>query len=290
MSKDIDLIKNKNIQSKIYTIRGMQVMLDRDLAALYGVETRALKQAVKRNIKRFPADFMFELTNIEVNSMVSQSVIPSKKYFGGAKPFAFTEQGVSSLSGVLSSNKAIEINIKIMRAFVEMRKFILTNAQIFQRLDTLEMKQVKTDKVLNSVLNAIDEHEIKPKKGIFFDGQVFDSYVFVSKLIKKAKQSIVVIDNYVDESVLTLLAKRKKNVRVTILTKNISKALQLDVDKHNAQYASIEVKAFNKSHDRFLIIDKKEIYHIGASLKDLGKKWFAFSKMDATTLKILDKM
>lgn len=168
MMDNITTIDKQNLQNKIYTIRDKQVMLDRDLAELYGVETRVLKQAVKRNIERFPKDFMFELTNDEIDFLVSQSVIPSKKYFGGAKPFVFTEQGVSSLSAVLSSKIAIEIHINIMRAFVNMRKVISNNALVFQRLDMLEQKQFKTDEKIETILSAIEDKSIKPKQGIFY--------------------------------------------------------------------------------------------------------------------------
>ncbi|MEE8589669.1 MAG: ORF6N domain-containing protein [Sulfurimonadaceae bacterium] len=281
---------DSEIEKKIYTIRGLQVMLDRDLAELYGVETRVLKQAVKRNRERFPDAFMFELKEDEVDTLVSQTVIPSKKFFGGALPYVFTEQGVSMLSAVLKSKTAIDMSIKIINSFVQMRKFISQNAGIFQRLDDLEQKQQLTDKKLDTVLNAIEDKTLKPKQGIFFDGQIFDAYVFVSELIKSAKSSLVIMDNYVDESVLMLLSKRDYNCKVTIYTKTISKQLQLDLKKYNEQYPPIEIKTFKEAHDRFLIIDDKSVYHIGASLKDLGKKWFAFSKFDKEALALLEKL
>ena len=175
-----------------------------------------------------------------------------------------------------------------------MREIIFANADIFQKFLVVEKKQleykIETDKKFEQIFKALEENEIQPKQGIFFDGQIFDAYAFVSKLIKKAKKSIILIDNYVDESVLTLLTKRKKNVKACILTRKISKQFRLDIDKQNAQYSRIEIKIFSKSHDRFLIIDKKEIYHIGASLKDLGNKWFAFSKLDIQTVTIMDKI
>ncbi len=287
MNDEIVALENSEIQGRIFTIRGLQVMLDRDLAELYQLETRALKQAVRRNIERFPQDFMLELTNSEIEFLVSQSVIPSKQYFGGAKPFAFTEQGVAMLSAVLKSTIAIEINIKVMRAFVQMRKFIANNVTIFERLDNIEQKQFITDTKIDKVFKAIEAKEIKPKQGIFFDGQIFDAYVFIADLIKSAKTSIVLIDNYIDESVLTLFLKINKNCTAVIYTKNLSKQLQLDLKKHNEQYSPIEIKVFKNAHDRFLILDDKEIFHIGASLKDLGKKWFAFSKFDKEALEIL---
>ena len=288
-----NLVQISNIEKRIYTIRGVQVMLDRDLAALYEVETRALKQAVKRNLARFLADFMFELTEDEVEALVSQSVIPSKKQLGGAKPFAFTEQGVSSLSAVLTSARAIEINIQIMRAFVKMRQFLAHNADIFQRINQVEKRQLaselKTDERFEQLFSALEDRSIKPKQGIFYDGQVFDAYNFVCDLVRSAKQRIILIDNYVDESVLTLLSKRKKQVSARILTKSISKQLKLDIDKYNQQYPAIDVQTFQLAHDRFLIIDD-DIYHIGASLKDLGKKWFAFSRMEMSAITMLAKV
>lgn len=288
-----ELVPVLNIEKRIYTIRGVQVMLDRDLAGLYEVETRALKQAVKRNLARFPADFMFELTENEVESLVSQSVIPSKKQLGGAKPFVFTEQGVSSLSAVLTSTRAVEINIEIMRAFVKMRQFLANNADLFTRLDSIEKRQlvheIKIDEKFEQLFNALEDKSIKPKQGIFFDGQIFDAYAFVCDLIRSARQRIILIDNYVDESVLTLLSKRGKEVTAQILTKSIGKTLALDVEKFNQQYPAIDVQTFKSSHDRFLIIDD-DIYHIGASLKDLGKKWFAFSKMDVSAIEMLQRV
>lgn len=279
-----------NIKTKIYTIRGLQVMLDKDLAELYDVKPIRLREQVKRNSDRFPDDFMFQLNDNEIEIMVSQNAIPSKQYLGGSLPYVFTEQGVASISGVLTNKIAIEINIKIMRAFVEMRRFISNNALIFQRLDSLEQKQSKTDDKIEAILNAIEDKSIKPKQGIFYDGQVYDAYVFVSDLIKSTKESIVLIDNYIDDTVLTLLSKRDVKVKATIYTKNITKQLELDLLKYNAQYPKIELKKFDASHDRFLIIDESEVYHIGASLKDLGKKWFAFSKFDIEILNIMEKL
>ncbi|MGB5964632.1 MAG: ORF6N domain-containing protein [Sulfurimonadaceae bacterium] len=298
-------ISNSEIENKIYTIRGLQVMLDSDLAELYGVELKRLNEQVKRNIERFPNSFRFQLTQEEYDSLGSQVVTLEKKQNLRSQiatlkkehgkhrkylPYVFTEQGVSMLSAVLKSKTAIEMSIQIINSFVQMRKFISHNAGIFQRLDSLEQKQQFTDKKLDTVLNAIEDKAIRSKQGIFFDGQVFDAYVFVSKLIKSAKSSLVLIDNYVDESVLTLLSKRDVNCKVTIYTKTISKQLQLDLKKHNEQYSSIEIKTFKEAHDRFLIIDDRSVYHIGASLKDLGKKWFAFSKFDKEALALLDKL
>ena len=290
---DKELIITKNIESKIHTLRGLQVMLDSDLAELYGVDTKAFNQAVKRNKKRFPEKFMFQLSDSEYKSLRSQFVTLEKgrgkhrKYL----PYAFTEQGVAMLSAVLKSRTAIEVSIRIMDAFVEMRKFLKDNAQIFQRMDLTERKLVQHDEKFEEVFNAIQEKDLKPEKGVFFNGQVFDAYKFISSLIRSAKKSIILIDNYVDESVLTMLSKRKEGVKASILTKEISRELALDIERFNTQYEKVQVKEFGDSHDRFLVIDKQEIYHVGASLKDLGKKWFAFSKLDKKTItSILEKI
>lgn len=231
-----------SIQRKIYTIRDAQVMLDSDLAEFYGIETRTLNQAVKRNMERFPTDFMFHLTNEEFANwksqivttngkvLISQFVISKEKRGGRQKlPYVFTEQGVAMLSGVLRSDTAVKMSIQIISAFVAMRKFIINNAQLFQKIDTVEKRQLKhemvTDEKFNKVFDALQSKELEPKQGIFFEGQIFDAYKFVSSLIRKAKNSIILIDNYIDESVLALFAKRNKNVSVTIYTKDVSKTL-----------------------------------------------------------------
>ena len=289
-----ELIKNEEIQNRIYTIRDVQVMLDKDLAIFYGVKPIRLREQVKRNIKRFPPDFMFQLTEEEVDLMVSQNAIPSKQHLGGSLPLVFTEQGVATVSAVLTSERAIEINIQIMRAFVAMRRFIASNAEVFQRLDAVEKRQIwhetETDQKFEQIFNAIEKRSIKPKQGIFFDGQIFDAYQFVSDLIRTARNTILIIDNYIDDTVLTHLTKRNKGVKVTILTKTISKQLALDIKKFNEQYPAIEIKEFKNSHDRFIIIDNTTVYHFGASLKDLGKKWFAFSKMDIGAVEMLARL
>ncbi len=289
------IIKSNKIQNKIYTIRGMQVVLDNDLALLYGVKVKRLNEQVKRNKERFPTEFCFQLNESDIDNLRSQiatskqthplrSQIATLKDNRGKHrkylPYVFTEQGVAMLAGVLKSEIAVKMSIQIIKAFVAMRKFISVNAQIFQRIDKIEIKQLETDKKIEHVLNAIEDTEVIPKKGIFFDGQIYDAYKFISGLIRTAKKTIVIIDNYVDDSVITFLIKRNKSVKVTIYTKKITKLLALDLRKHNAQYPPIEIKEFNNAHDRFMIIDNKVVYHFGASLKDLGKKWFAFSKFD----------
>lgn len=284
-----------DIQPMIRVIRGQQVMLDNDLATLYSVETRRLNEQVKRNIERFPDDFMFQLTKEELDNLMSQNATSS---WGGTRklPYTFTEQGIAMLSSVLKSKTAVEVNIRIMRAFIAMRRFIATNAQLFQRLETIEYHQLEmkqhqevTDKRIDEVFRRLDA-DIPPMQGIFYDGQVFDAYRFVSDLIRKAKQAIVLIDNYVDDTVLTLLDKREKGVSATIYTQRVSNQFQLDVDRHNDQYPPIEIKRFNKAHDRFLLVDD-EVYHIGASIKDLGRKWFGFTLMrDITATELIHKI
>jgi hypothetical protein len=302
---DNKLMAIEDIQTCIYTVRGVQVMLDTNLAALYKVETRVLNQAVKRNRDRFPEQFCFQLTTEEYEFLRSQNVTledddpvrsengiiddrrgKHRKYM----PYVFTEQGVAMLSAVLKSNTAVKMSINIINAFVAMRRFIVSNAQMFQRLDTLEIKQYETDKKLEKVLIAIESKMIMPKQGIFYDGQIFDAHVFISNLFKSAEKSIIIIDNYFDESILTQLTKCRMNVRVKVFIKKTSNALLQDVKKFNKQYYPIELIEFDHSHDRFIIIDDTDLYHFGASLKDLGKKWFAFSKIDKGALEMLSKL
>ena len=251
---------------------------------------KRLNEQVKRNIERFPEVFRFELTDTEKTELVANCDRFESMKHSSTLPYVFTEQGIAMLSAVLRSAVAVQVSIQIMNAFVEMRKFISTNAGIFQRLENVEQKQLATDEKFEQLFKALEDKSLKPKQGIFFDGQVFDAYVFVADLIKTAKTSIVLIDNYVDESILQLFSKRNKKTTATIYTKNISKVLKQDVEKHNAQYPTIALKAFDKAHDRFLIIDQNTVYHFGASLKDLGKKWFAFSKMDITAMEMLTKL
>jgi hypothetical protein len=295
-----------------------------------------LNQAVQRNIERFPADFMFQLSKEEAESLksqfatssedssrsqfatlndeqenlrsqfatsnansinlTSQIVISNKR--GGQRylPYAFTENGIVMLSSVLRSPIAIATNIQIMRAFTAMRRFIAANAQVFQRLEVIEHTQLslaahqeEADKKFEEIFRRLDDGSVTPKQGIFYDGQIFDAYVFITERVRGAKKRIVLIDNYINESVFTILDKRPKGVKAKVYTKNLTPQLALDLEKHNAQYAPVEVEPFDRSHDRFLCIDDT-VYHIGASLKDLGKKWFAFAKMELTTDELLTKI
>ena len=320
----------EQIESLIITVRGKQIILDRDLARLYGVETKVLNQAVKRNIERFPEDFMFQLSKEEFESLRSQFATSSEEFLRSQivtienkddflrsqnvtidmrgrhlkyLPYAFTENGIAMLSSVLRSPMAIATNIHIMRAFNAMRHFIGSHAQMFQRLEIMERNQLalnasqaelsaqvaENNKRLNEVFRRLDDNSEKPEKGIFYDGQIFDAYYFINERIREAKKRIVLIDNYVDDSVLTMLDKRNKGVEAVVYTKNISRQLSLDFEKHNAQYSPIEVKQFDRAHDRFLCIDDT-VYLIGASLKDLGKKWFGFVKLEQPTDELLSKM
>ncbi|WP_219615994.1 ORF6N domain-containing protein [Acidithiobacillus ferriphilus] len=300
-------LRGDSLRSLIYTVRGMEVMLDSDLAGLYGVETRVFNQAVKRNIERFPESFRFHLTQVEYDSLRSQLVTLNEEpdlrsqsvtssAHGGRRypPYAFTEQGVAMLSAVLRSEAAIQISIHIINAFVAMRRFMAANGSLLQRMDSLEKRQIhheiNTDDRFNKVFDALESKNLNPTQGIFFDGQIFDAYVFVNDLLRQAKQSIVLIDNYIDDSVVMQLAKRRQGVSATILTKTISKQIAQDLKKHNAQYPPIQIHEFGDSHDRFLILDDKSVYHLGASLKDLGKKWFAFSRMDKSGLKVMERV
>ena len=278
----------KQIEERIFNIRGKQVMIDKDLALLYGVETKRLNEQVKRNIERFPEDFMFQLTLEEcLRSQIAtlnQAQGKHLKYL----PFAFTENGIAMLSSVLRSETAIAVNIKIMRTFTKIRKSVPQDSNLLNRVELIEYNQSDMRKLLLETTNKVDSifqhmqsRDKLPVQGIFFDGQIYDAYTFVAELMRKAARRIVLIDNYIDDTVLTMLSKRADGVEATIYTGKISKQLQLDIDKHNAQYPLIEVRTFSKAHDRFLIIDDA-VYLVGASIKDLGKKWFGFTLMENT--------
>ena len=278
-----------SVENRILIIRGVQVILDRDLADLYNVETKRLNEQVRRNLLRFPENFRFQLTQNEFQELVANCDRFSSLKHSTVCPFAFTEQGVAMLASVLRSETAIRVSIRIMDAFVSMRHFLINNADVFRRLSTIEYHQLEmmqhqqeSDKRIDEVFRRLDEGSVQPKQGIFYDGQVYDAYTFVSDLVKSAKRSIVLIDNYVDETVLTLLDKRVSGVTADIYTQQINQQLHLDINRHNSQYPPINVSVFRRSHDRFLCIDDV-VYHIGASIKDLGKKWFAFAKMEVLT-------
>ena len=285
-----EIIKPENIQNRIFTIRNLQVMIDRDLAELYDVSTKRLNEQVKRNIKRFPESFRFQLSDKEKKELVANCDRFEKLKHSSVNPYAFTEQGVAMLSAVLHSDIAIEVSIQIMEAFSQMRKFILSNANLFQRIEHIEKKQLVTDENFNRIFKALEDKSLPPKQGIFYNGQIFDAYTLIADIIRSAKKSIILIDNYVDDTVLKQLAKRGEKVTATIFTKTINEILKQDLDKHNKQYPKIELRKLNTAHDRFLIIDKKTVYHFGASLKDAGKKWFAFSKLEMDAKDIIEKL
>ena len=276
------------IEERIFTIRGKQVMIDKDLALLYGVETKRLNEQVKRNLERFPEDFMFQLTMEECLRSQIATLNTAKGQHLKYLPYAFTENGIAMLSSVLRSETAIAVNIKIMRTFTQIRKSICRESNLLNRVELIEynlsdMRKLlieTTDKV-DSIFESMKGPSPLPIQGIFFDGQIFDAYTFVADLIRKATRRIILIDNYIDDTVLTLLDKRAPHVDATIYTGKLSKNLILDISRHNSQYTPIEVCTFTKAHDRFLIIDN-DVYLIGASIKDLGKKWFGFTLMENT--------
>ena len=285
-----------NIQALIKTIRGVQVILDRDVARLYGVATGALNRQVKRNEERFPGDFMFRLSAEEWDNLKCQIGISS---WGGDRqlPYAFTENGIAMLSSVLRSPTAIEVNIRIMRAFSAMRRFLLANAQMFQRIEAMEKRQIATDTKVDSILQRLDAAET-PLRGVFYDGQLWDARALVLKLVASAKRSLVLIDNWATPEVLDLFAKKRKGVKVTVFTsehydkKHVPhrKISDADVKTFNAQYPKLTVRYNESFHDRFLIIDDRELYLIGASLKDLGRKCFAFTKLDPGEIRRIKKI
>ena len=310
------------IDSLIYEIRDVQVMLDSDLAALFNVETKVFNQAVKRNSNRFPNGFRFQLNEAEYEeikkagsnsdtkalrshfvtfdneTLRTQDVTIENKRGKHRKylPYAFTEQGVAMLTGVIRSDIAVEMSIKIMTAFVEMRKLIASKTLLLNRIDSVETQQLvyqkENDEKFNQLFNALQGKNNIQKEGVFFDGQIYDAYSFIVDLIEKAEKELIIVDNYVDKSVLDMLSKKKKSVKARVLTHKKTKLLALDIEKFNQQYPTLKVDYTNKIHDRFLLIDKKELYHIGASLKDLGKKCFAFSRFEnkeliANLLKLL---
>lgn len=288
MTEAMALTTPIDIRSLIYTVRDRQIILDRDLAVLYQVETKNLNKAVKRNSNRFPESFCFQLTQQEAENLrfqigTSSSVHGGNRYY----PYAFTESGIAMASAILRSETAVKVSVQIMEAFVEMRRFIIQNVNLFCRLDSIEIKQSEADLKFEALFKALDNGKLQSDKGIFYDGQIFDAYSFVADIIRSAKRSIILIDNYVDDTVLTLLGKRGANVSATIYTKNFDSHLQLDLQRYNSQYPNIKIQRFSKAHDRFILLDGVELYHIGASLKDLGKKWFAFSKIDREVSKIL---
>jgi len=280
-------ISDEDIKNLIYTIRGKQVMLDSDVAMLYHYPTKRINETVNRNIQRFPENFCFQLTENEFQILRSQ-IATSKQIEktttelrGGRRyfPYVFTEQGIAMLSGLLKNEIAVQVSINIMNAFVEMRRFLNTNGQIFERLTNVEYKLLEHDKKFDEIFNQFHQEE-NIKQKIFFEGQIYDAYSLIIDIIKKATQKILIIDNYIDDSVLKMLTKKNKNVEVVILTSTKSNIQNLDIQKFNKEFPILKVAKTNKFHDRFIVIDNKEMYHLGASIKDLGKKCFGINRIE----------
>ena len=288
--------------NRIYTIRGKQVMLDYELAALYGYEVWALNQQVKRNIERFPDDFMFQLTKEEVEGVKSQFVIsPFSNFYAGQEggrrkpPYAFTEQGIYMLATVLKGKVAEQQGIFIMRAFREMRQFISNNALLFEKISHIELKQLEYQKSTNEKLEKVFQYiedQTESKQKIFFDGQIYDAFSFITSIVQKAQNEIILIDGYVDVGTLNILAKKNATVDVKIYTYASASITNNDIVNFNAQYPTLTVEKTQIFHDRFIILDGKTVYHIGASLKDAGKKCFAISLLEDTenTMNLINRL
>ena len=280
--KNLVIVDNREIQNMIYTIRDKQVMIDSDLATLYQVTTKRLNEQVRRNKNRFPSEFMFRLTAEEYEYLRSHFATSSEDNAHGGRrymPYVFTEQGIAMLSAVLKSDIAVEVSVKIMNSFVEMRRFLISNQELFSRLDRIEIKQLETDRKFEEVFNYMAANT-EIKQIIFYDGQIYDAFSFIVGLIQKAKKEIILIDNYVDVNTLNILCKKNQGVDVVIVTAGKGNLSAKDITKFNAQYPKLSVKTTKDFHDRFLILDKTEVYHIGASIKDAGKKSFGITKIE----------
>ena len=258
---------------------------------LYHYETKNINKAVKRNIDRFPEEFCFQLTENEFQTLrfqfgTSKQNLEIKDELRGGRrylPYVFTEQGIAMLAGVLKNDIAVKVSINIIKTFIEMRKFISLNGQVFERLTSMEYKLLEHDKKFDEVFNQL-QLEDNIKQRIFFDGQIYDAYSLIIDIIKKANKKILIIDNYIDDSILKMLAKKKNNTEVVILTSYKSNIETLDIKKFNKEYPILKVAKTNKFHDRFIVIDNKEMYHLGASIKDLGKKCFAINRIEDTEI------
>lgn len=284
MENEIKVYDNAEIQNRILVLRGQQVMIDRDLAELYGVDTKRLNEQVKRNIERFPENFMFQLEDKEKTELVAICDRFTTLKHSSSNPYAFTEQGVAMLSAVLKSETAVKMSIQIMNAFVEMRHFLQNNSRLFEEIVNIKVHQKQSDRKIDQLFDLMDKYKIEEKQGIFFQGQIFDAYAKFEKFIQSAKKEIILIDGYIDLTILERLSKKQKNVKVELYTDSKTKLTNLDVQKFNAQYPTLKLNFTAKMHDRFLIIDNSVLYHIGASLKDLGKKCFAFEILDSSLI------
>ena len=294
MKNEIAIHNSEWIKDKIYTIRGEQVMLDFELAEIYGYETKAFNQQVKNNIERFDEDFRFQLTVEEFNEILRSKNLTSKTENRGGRrymPYAFTEQGIYMLMTVLKGELAVAQSKILIRMFKEMKHFLQKNANVFAEINTIKQNLLETnvhqkeaDKRIDELFTLMDKYNVEEKQGIFFQGQIFDAYAKFESFIAQAKKEIILIDGYVDLSVLERLSKKQSGVNVTIYTDPKTKLTAQDIQKFNAQYPTMSVKHTTKMHDRFLIVDGKTLYHIGASLKDLGKKCFAFELLEPSLI------
>ena len=283
-------ISNEEIKKLIYTIRGKQVMLDSDVARLFKYATKDLNRNVKNNIERFPEYYCFQLTNEEYKSLRCKNFTLNENGRGQHRkylPYVFTEYGITMLAGLLKSEVAVNVSIKIVNTFIEMRKFISANGQLFERLTNVEYKLLEHDKKFDEIFNQL-QHEENIKQKIFFKGQIYDAYSIIIDIIRKANKKILIIDNYINDSILKMLTKKKNNVEVIILTSNKSNIQNIDVQKFNKEYPVLKISKTNKFHDRFIIIDNKEMYHLGASIKDLGKKCFGINRIE--DIEIINKI
>ena len=305
-------LTNEYIKNLIYTIRGKQVMLDSDVAMLYHYSTKRINETVNRNKQRFPENFCFRLNEEEYEILrcknISLNSDTIKEHFDDSSlrsqfatlnentgrgkhrkylPYVFTEQGIAMLSGLLKNDIAIQVSINIMNAFVEMRKFLMLNGQVFERLTNMEYKLLDHDKKFNIVFDQL-QHEENIKQKIFFQGQIYDAYSLIIDIIKKANNKILIIDNYIDDNVFKMLTKKKNNVEVVIFTSNHSNIQNIDIQKFNKEYPTLKVAKTNKFHDRFIVLDNTEMYHVGASIKDLGRKCFGINKIE--DMEIIEKI
>ena len=291
MENEIIILDENDLKNKIYTIRGVQVMLDSDLAEIYGYSTKAFNQQVKNNIEKFDEDFMFQLTKEETDYLRSKFLTTNISTMSRSLPYAFTEQGIYMLMTVLKGELAVKQSKTLIRLFKQMKDFVLTNSQLFAEIDSIKKHLIESDlhhkendKRIDELFTLMDKYKIEEKQGIFFQGQIFDAYAKFESFIQSAKKEIVLIDGYVDLTVLERLAKKQKGVNVLLYTASKTKITNLDVQKFNAQYPTLTLNFTSKMHDRFLIIDNSVLYHIGASLKDLAKKCFAFEILDSSLI------
>ena len=291
MENKIIILNESDLKNKIYTIRGVQVMLDSDLAEIYGYETKRFNEQVKNNIERFDEDFRFQLTQDEVDVLRSKFSTTNISTMSRSLPYAFTEQGIYMLMTVLKGELAVKQSKTLIRLFKQMKDFVLTNSQLFAEIDSIKKHLIESDlhhkendKRIDELFTLMDKYKIEEKQGIFFQGQIFDAYAKFESFIQSAKKEIVLIDGYVDLTVLERLAKKKKGVNVLLYTDSKTKITNLDVQKFNGQYPTLTLNFTSKMHDRFLIIDNSVLYHIGASLKDLAKKCFAFEILDSSLI------